>query len=187
MLFLPQNQKRLLSTINPVLVLAFVLCLIVLRSVSHFWFGGWVTGWDVLLPFMVYFGQRRSLLEGSLLGLFTSHLYSLCSAAPIGVFATLYLILFVTARLLIHVIYANSWTSITVLIFLLSLFSRVLLTIISASFGHGWPFMASGNFSFSALLVTTLMGVLTYGLLTWLDRFTFKIDRIAIEMAEGTA
>jgi hypothetical protein len=39
---------------------------------------------DLLMPFMVFFAQRRSTWEGFILALFCSHLYSLSSSAPIA-------------------------------------------------------------------------------------------------------
>lgn len=140
--------------------------------------------WDVLLPFMVYFGQRRSLPEGLILALFTSHLYSLSSIAPIGVFASLYLVLFLVARLLSYVIYANSWFSILLLMLSLAVFSRIILTIIASSFGHGWSLFASGNFLWWSLIFNAVLGYLTYTWIEALDRLTNKVPKINIELAE---
>ena len=185
MYFLQPNQKRLLSSLNPVFLVVFVLLLIVFRSISEFVLPVLLRPWDVLLPFMVYFGQRRSFGEGLVLALFTSHLYSLCSSAPIGVFATYYLILFIISRLLVYVIYANTWISVFVLLLSLSLLSRLLLGIISVSFGHGWPIFSSVNISVLSLLFNAVLGLIAYVWLESLDRLTFKVPRINIELSES--
>jgi hypothetical protein len=183
--FLQPSQKRLLSSLNPVFLVGFVWALILVRTTMEPLLPNLFRQWDVLLPFMVYFGQRRSLPEGLILSLFTSHLYSLSSIAPIGVFTSLYLVLFLIARLLSYVIYANQWFSIMLLMFSLSITSRIVLTIIASSFGHGWSLFASGNFIWWSLLFNAGIGYLTYTWLELLDRFTYKAPRLSIELAEG--
>jgi hypothetical protein len=168
--FLQPNQKRLLSSLNPVFLVVFVFGIILLRTTSEAILPVVFRQWDVLLPFMVYFGQRRSLPEGLILSLFSSHLYSLCSAAPIGVFSTHYLTIFVVARLLSYVIYADAWLTVLVLIFSLSIFSRLMLTLVASAFGHGWPLFSTDNFVWWALLLNTFLGFLVYAWLETLDR-----------------
>lgn len=163
----------------------FVAVLILARTTLERMLPNLFRHWDVLLPFMVYFGQRRSLPEGLILSLFTSHLYSLSSIAPIGVFTSLYLVLFLVARLLSYVIYANAWVSILLLMLSLSLASRILLTLIATLFGHGWPLFATGNFIWWSLLFNAGMGFLTYTWLETLDRMTYKAPRMSIELGEG--
>ena len=134
---------------------------------------------------MVYFGQRRTFGEGLVLSLFTSHLYSLCSSAPIGVFATYYLILFIGARLLTYVIYANTWLSVFVLLLSLSFLSRFLMILVSTSFGHGWPWWSTANLSLLYPLVNAVLGIAMFRLLEEVDRITFKLPRLSIELAES--
>jgi hypothetical protein len=140
---------------------------------------------DILLPFVVYLGQRRSLPEGLIVSLFASHLYSLCSAAPIGVFTTHYLILFCIARLLSYVTYANHWYSILLLMLSLSFIGRIELALIAALFGHGWGILAEGMGLWGHLLLNTGMGYLIYWALGTLDNLTFKAPRINIELSES--
>lgn len=161
-----------------------VLGLILIRTTGRPLLGTFVQ-WDILLPAVVYFGQRRTLPEGIILTLFSSHLYSLSSAAPVGVFASFYLCLFVIARLVSYVLYASTWISILLLIFTLSLASRFLLTGVATAFGHGWPLLAPGNFTFSTLLLTSVMGYLEYGLLGVLDLITYKTAAANIELSES--
>lgn len=140
---------------------------------------------DIMLPFVVYLGQRRALAEGLILSLFASHLYSLCSAAPIGVFTAQYLLLFLVARLLSYVIYVNRWYSIMFLMFALAFFSRFLLWIIASMFGHGWGFFAEGWGLLTGALLNGLIGLTIYSFMAAVDRMTFKAPRINIELAEG--
>jgi len=182
--FLQPNQKRLLSSLNPLFFVAVVFGLLLLRSAWTPLLPDFTRQWDVLLPFAVFFGQRRSLAEGLILCLFCSHLYSLCSAAPIGVFATNYLALFVISRLLSYVIYANTWFSILLLMLSLALLSRVVLTIVAMAFGHGWSLFSSENLTWWGLLFNGIFGYLVYGALGAIDRMTYKAPRINIELAE---
>ena len=185
MFFLQPSQKRLLSSLNPVFMVLFVFGLMLLRTAWEPILPGFYRRWDVLLPFMVYFGQRRSLPEGLILALFTSHLYSLCSAAPIGVFTTHYLILFSVARLFSYVIYANTWFSILVLMFSLAILSRIILTLVATAFGHGWPLFAPGNFVWWGPFLNSVAGYIIYRMVEMLDRVTYKVPRINIELSES--
>lgn len=140
---------------------------------------------DIMLPFVVYLGQRRSLPEGLILSLFASHLFSLCSAAPIGVFTSHYLILFLVARLITYVTYANAWYSILAMMFSLSLLGRILLALIAAFFGHGWGFFSEGFWIIPHLILNAFVGYVIYTVMDLLDRMTFKATRNNIEMSEG--
>lgn len=187
MFSLQPSQIRLLNSLNPLFVSGFVLFSILIRTTCEPWAPQWVRQWDLLLPFIVYFGQRRSLAEGLILALFTSHLYSLSSAAPIGLFTTAYLGIFVVARLLSYVIYANTWLSVLWLITALSVLARVLLTVVATAFGHGWPLLSFDNFVWWGLLFNGLAGSFYYVLIETIDRMTFKVPRINLEMAETGA
>jgi len=161
-----------------------VFILILIRTTAESLLPRFMHQWDILLPFAIYFGQRRTLPEGLILTLFTSHLYSLSSIAPIGVFATHYLILFVVARLLSYAIYANTWFSILLLMFSLALLSRLSITLVSMSFGHGWPLFSGKNFVWWSLLFNAVAGYVTYSMLEVLDSITYKSTRSTIEMSE---
>src|SRR5690606_3721385 len=108
--------------------------------------------WDVLLPFIVYFGQRRSVAEGLTLSILTAHLYSLSSVAPVGVFVLHYLSLFIVARVLSYVIYANQWVTILMLMLSLSLLARIVNIPIASLFGHSWGSNGVGAFGLGLFL-----------------------------------
>ncbi len=160
-----------------------VLGLILIRTTGRPVFG-WALEWDVLLPAVVYFGQRRTLAEGLILTLFCSHLYSLSSAAPIGVFTSYYLTIFIVARLVSYVMYASTWISIFLLILSLTALARFLLTGVASGFGHGWPVFAPGNVSFFAIFWGSLMGYLVFQFMGFLDLVTYKTAAANIELAE---
>jgi len=162
----------------------FVFVMILLRTTMDPVLPSLVRRTDILLPFVVYLGQRRSLPEGIILALFASHLYSLCSAAPIGVFTSHYLILFVLARLLSYVTYANRWYSILVLMFSLALVAKINLAMVATFFGHGWRIFG-GSGVIGSLFINALVGYLIYGMLETVDRLTYKAPRINIELSEG--
>lgn len=162
----------------------FVTALILARTTLEPIFPNAFHHWDLLMPFMIYFGQRRTLPEGLILALFNSHIYSLCSSAPIGVFALVYLVIFVVARLLSYVIYANTWMSILVLMFSLGLLARILLTIASGFFGHGWPLFSTGNLALGSLIFNAVLGYFVYAGLETMDWITNKVPRINIELGE---
>ena len=186
MFFLQPSQKRLLSSLNPLFLALAVFAGILLRTSFLPLLPNWLTGWDVLLPFMVYFGQRRALGEGLILSLFTSHLYSLCSSAPIGVFTSHYLVVFLLARLLSFVIYANTWFSVLLVVFVLTIAARFSLTIVAYFFGHAWPLFSGANFSWWGLLFNSVVGFAVFEMLGQLDRLTYKVPRTSIELGEGS-
>ena len=185
MYFLQPGQKRLITSFNPVFVGLFVLVLILIRTTSEPVIPAVLRQWDLLLPAIIYVGQRRGLFEGLLLVLFLSHLYSLCSAAPIGVFVVHYLLIFALARLLIYVIYANNWLSVSGLILFLSFISRILLPIVAKAFGHSWSIVSFQNFVWWSLLINTFVGFIVYAFLGTLDRLTYKAPPSNIELDEN--
>jgi hypothetical protein len=162
-----------------------VFCAILLRTTGEPCFPGFFRQWDVLLPFVVYFGHRRSMPEGIILSLFASHLYSLNSSAPIGVFTTHYLIIFAIARLLSYVVYANRWFSVLLMMLSLAALSRIILAVTAGFFGHGWAVFSFANFIWWAILFNGLVGSLCFWILELVDRVTFKAPRINIELSEG--
>lgn len=179
------TQKRFLSSLNPLAIAGVVYFLILFRSTSDPIMPSVIREWDILLPFAVYIGQRRNLLEGVLLVLFISHLYSLASVAPIGVFAIHYCAVFFAARFLIYVVYADRIGSIWALLFVLALASRIVYPFIAGGFGHGWPLFSFRNLLFFGFFINSTLGVVIYWGITWIDRLTFKIAPRNIELGEG--
>lgn len=183
MYFLQPSQKRLLSSLNPLFVILVVFGLMLVRTAWKPFLPAPFMGWDVLLPFVVFFGQRRSVPEGLILALFTSHLYSLLSAAPVGVFTTHYLILFFIARAVSYSLYASTPVSIMLLLFTLGLFSRFMLPLVARLFGHTWPVFSFANFPVLGLFLTAFFGYVLYALLVALDRVTCKTPTETIEFS----
>lgn len=138
--------------------------------------------WDLLLAPMIYIGQRRSIHEGLLLVLFLTHIFSLSSAAPIGVFAIYYLLIFISARALSYVIYADQWLSILTVIGAFAIGARFVLPAVAGGFGHGWSPFSWENLNPMGILVNTFMGLGTYWVLSFLDRITLKAPPANIEI-----
>lgn len=141
--------------------------------------------WDILLPFVIYVGQRRTLIEGILLVLFVSHLYSLASVAPIGIFAVHYLLIFFAARGLIYAVFANTWITILGVLFLVSVVSRLTLPAVCLFFGFSWSVLSFRNLMVGSFFINAFLGLVLYMFLGLLDRLTFKVSPINIELAEG--
>lgn len=184
-MYLQTNQRRLLSSLNPLFFIGAVLLLVLVRTAALEVLPSLVHHWDVLLPFVVFFGQRRTIPEGLILSLFSSHLYSLSSAAPIGVFTSVYLVIFLIARLLTHVIYSSTGPTVFIMMFFLGLLSRVLLYLVANAFGHTWEFFTWDNLNLLGLAFNGLLGWWVYVGLEWLDRLTFKTPPVKIEFSGG--
>lgn len=168
-------------------MIGFFLTLTLVRT-TLFWVAPSVLGnWDILLPFMIYFGQRRPLFEGLLLWFILAHLYTLQSVGPVGVFAIYYLIFFVLARLISEAFYAHTGLSILILIFLLSILSRFVLPGVASLFDCGWKVFAWSNFHPALLMTNTVLGWLCYLSLEGVDKVTFKDARQDVEFSEGLA
>lgn len=187
MFFLHPSQKRLLNSLNPIFFVTFVYGVLMVRSTAASILPPMVLNADLLLPFVVFFAQRRTTWEGFILALFCSHLYSLSSSAPIGVFAFYYLVLFSLARLMRYGIYASGWISTLLALFTLSFGGRFLLPLVAASFGPAWPVFMMKNFPWSGIFFAPLYGLVIFALGEALDRATFKADRVNIEMYEAAA
>ena len=134
---------------------------------------------------MVYLGQRRGLVEGVVLWFLLAHIYSLCTTAPIGVYTVHYLILFTLARLISYGVYANTALSVLSLLFLEAVVSRITLPVIGSSFGAGWSIFSWRNLNLFNIFTNTFLAYLTFGALIVLDKVTFKVARINIEVGEG--
>jgi len=155
---------------------------------TGFWVAPSILGrWDILLSFMIYFGQRRPLFEGLLLWFVLAHLFTLQSVAPVGVFVIYYLVFFLLARLISEAFYADTGLSILVLIFLLSVLSRLVLPGVASLFDSGWKVFSWSNLYPGLLLTNTLLGWCCYLILKWLDKVTFKAARQEVELSEGIA
>src|SRR5205085_322153 len=98
-----------------------------------------------------------------------THLFSLSSAAPIGVFTVYYLIVFVGARLLSYVIYADQWLSILAMTAAFALCARFVLPGVAFGFGHGWPVFSWENMDWGGLFFNTFFGLGIYWILSRLD------------------
>jgi hypothetical protein len=183
--FLQPSQKRLLSSFNPLVLaaLAFVAC--VVRSTAAPLLPESFLRWDALMPFVAFFAARRALAEGLILTLFTAHVYSLCSAAPIGVFTTHYLILFFVARALTYVVFADTWGTELGLIALLTFLARFCLPAVAWWFDVGWSVFSWQNLHPFGWALNSLGGLVVFRLLVAVDRATFKSPRTSIELAES--
>jgi hypothetical protein len=181
--FLPPSQRRLLSSLNPLFFVGAVYGLILAKTALYPFAPTWVERWDILLPFVVFYGQRRSLPEGVILSLFSSHLYSLCSAAPLGVFSTTYLVLFSVARMISYVAYASTSVSILLLMIGLSLLSRLILPPVAGFFHSTWSVFSLENLAPWSILLNGVGGWAIYLVLEALDLFTNKVPRNSIELS----
>lgn len=185
MFFLQPSQKRLLSSVNPLVLAALAFLACVLRSTAAPLLPESFLRWDALLPFVAFFAARRVLVEGLILTLFTAHVYSLCSAAPIGVFTTHYLILFFVARLLSYVVFADTWVTELGLLALLTLLARFCLPLVALGFSTSWSVFSWQNLHPLGFLLNSVGGFLVFRLLVAVDRATFKSPRTSIELAES--
>ncbi len=182
-MFLPPSQRRLLNSLNPLFFILALVCFILMKTALFPFSPHWVQRWDILLPFVVFFGQRRSLPEGIILSLFSSHVYSLCSSAPLGVFTTTYLAVFAAARLISYVVYAGTSMSILLLMIGLSLFSRILLPLVAQFFHPAWPVVSLENLVLWSILLNGVMGWAIYLILEVVDLITHKVPRTNIELS----
>lgn len=133
-----------------------------------------VRRWDILLPFLAYFGQHRTAVEGVILALFSGHLFSLCSGAPMGVFASYSLILLVVTRAVTYGVYAGTGISVFLFLAVLSLVSRATVAILSRLFGRGWEFWSIQNFNPLDILFNAMFAWIVYQALVLLDNLTFR-------------
>jgi len=181
--FLQPSQRKLLSSLNPLFFILAVFGLILVKTAWYPVAPHFVQKWDLLLPFIVFFGQRRALPEGIILSLFSAHLFSLSSGAPLGVFTTAYLVIFAVARLISYVAYATTLASILLLMIGLSALSRVILPLIAQFFHESWPLLSLHNLVWWSILLNGLAGWAIYVVLVWVDRLTNKVSRNSIEFS----
>lgn len=179
------NRKKILNSLNPLLIVAFAGFLIVCKTTLKSFAPSILDNFNFFIPFLIFFGQRRSLPEGIILTLFLSHIYSLNSAAPIGVFTTEFLALYILSRLLSLAVFAQEWYSTLILLFTLSLLDRLLLGIVAAFFGHGGSEFFSAWVWICHLFWNTFFGVFIFKILLWMDIKTYKAPQIMIELSEG--
>ena len=177
-----QQPRKSFSNVNAVLILILISGFIVIFSSGKSLFPFPVYRWDILLPFMIYFGQRRTWTEGIVLTVVSAHLYSLASSAPVGLFTIHYLLYFTLARLFSYVLYANRWYSILVLMLSFITLSRLSMAFMALVFGHGWPLKSPQNFNVWFLITNSVFGYFIYVALGLLDRLTGKLPRQNIEL-----
>lgn len=185
MFFLPASQKRLLNSLNPLIFVFFVAGLILLRTTLDPIFPSLFREVDILLPISIYLGQRRNLVEGLILTVFTAHLYSLCSAANIGIFVSHYVAVFTFSRILSYAIYANRLVSILLVNLGLSFLAEFSLSTVAGFFGHGWGPIRSVNLLIGRPFLNAFFGTILYWMVGSLDHITFKAPRVSIELSEG--
>ncbi|MBY0369278.1 hypothetical protein K2X33_01240 [bacterium] len=183
MFFLQPSQKKLLSSLNPLFFIFAVFGLILAKTACYPLAPHFIQHWDLLLPFIVFFGQRRELPEGIILSLFSAHLFSLASGAPLGVYTTAYLVIFALARLISYVAYATTLGSILLLMIGLSAISRIVLPLVASFFHPGWPILSLYNLVWWSILLNGLAGWAIYIVLVGVDRLTNKVSRSSIEFS----
>lgn len=141
---------------------------------------------DILIPFTVYMGQRRSLWEGAGLSLGFGYLFSLFSVAPQGFYMMVSFGIFLVVRFFSLAFYAHTRWSIAVLLTLSLLLSRVFVYLIAIAMDIPLPksmFLECLSWNF---LWGIGLSYLIFSVLRRLDEKTFKIPRINIEVAEGS-
>lgn len=144
------------------------------------------TGWDLLLPVVIYLGQRRVMWEGLLLVLFNGHLYSLNSSAPIGLFVVYYLFFFFFAQIVAYILYAQTPISVIWLLLIATLLARVLLPLFSQGFDQTIHVFSWGNWNLWNIILNTVFGFFSYLLLGLLDRITLKVPPRSITLGDSS-
>lgn len=185
MYFLQGNQKKLLTNLNPLFLTFFVLILILFKTTAEACVPSLFTGWDLLLPIVIYLGQRRAIWEGILIVLFNSHLYSLNSSAPIGLFVCYYLGFFFFARLVAYIVYAQTPISVFTLLFLVTILARFVLPLISQSFDQSIFILSWANWNLWNLILNSVLGFFIYLVLGQLDRLTLKVPPRSITLGDN--
>ncbi len=166
-------------------MIGFFLVLLILRTTGYFLAPSLLMQWDILLPFMIYFGQRRPIFEGLLLWFLLAHLYSLQSVAPVGLFVVYYLIVFLASRFSSEFFYATSGGAVLGLIAVVALFSRFVLPLVAEGFESGWSIFSWRNLHPGAFFINTLCGWLCYMGLGTLDKLSGKDSRQILDLHEG--
>ncbi|NBX81583.1 hypothetical protein EBQ90_00620 [bacterium] len=186
MLYLQTNQAKTIRSFNPIIMIGLFLVLLLVRTTT-FWIAPSVfSNWDLLLPFMVYYGQRRPLFEGLLLWFVLAHLYTLQSVAPVGVFIIYYLLIFVVSRLISEAFFADSGMSILGLMqFGISVANH--FTLVAGAFNSGWGLWSWNNLHPGILGLNIVLGWLCYLGLGVIDQLTFKGPREILDLGEGIA
>lgn len=185
MLSLQTEQQKTIRSLNPLIMLGIFASFLLIRTSCANLLPQVVLGWDFVLPFMIYFGQRRPLFEGLLLWFLMSHWFSLESMAPLGVWVIFYLLLFVVARLLSEVIYAADFFQIIILVAVLVLASRLVLPWIAHFFNAGWEVFSWRNLNPFFFITDTTLSCLGFLVLSGIDRLTAKESRTVMELNGG--
>jgi len=141
--------------------------------------------WDFLLPFMIYFGQRRPLFEGLLLWFIMSHWYSLESSAPIGSLVIFYLSIYVISRLLSETVFAADAIQVFTLFFIMMVFSRLTLPWVTSFFGAGWKIFSWRNLNPIWFATDFILNCSTFYFLMGVDKLTAKEARPVLDLNEG--
>jgi len=186
-LYLQTSQQKTIRSVNPLIMVGLFVGLLLIRTTAFWISPSLFSNWDLLLPFMLYFGQRRPLFEGLLLWFILSHLYSLNSVAPMGVFVVYYLILFVIARLISEAFFATEGIQILGLISVLAVSSRFILPLVAKGFNSGWPIWSWRNLHLGMIFTNIVLGWICYRGLSFVDKITFKDARQILDLGEGLA
>ena len=183
MFYLQPQQKKLLSSFNPIIVVSVVGIALVFKSSVATFISSNFKLWELLLPFLIYWGQRRGLTEGIILTLFCSHLVSISSGAPIGIYACVSFIIYLGARLVSLALYAETWATILALVSLFSFLLRFVMAGVGFFFGYtrisDWWSLPWGNY----LMINAILGLSTFYFLQILDKITFKMTPSEIEIS----
>jgi len=171
-LYLEPTQRRLLSSLNPIIIVLFAVAIIILKTSLIPLYPKMFQRWDILLPFIIYFGLKRNLIEGLILSILTSHLFSLSSSAPVGFYLAYYTFLFFLIRLISLAIYSDTSTMVLLLIFVSLIFSKLFIPFLAKFFGYTIPMF--GNIGFIEIILNTLSGFLVYWIIWLIDAITFK-------------
>ena len=185
MYFLQSNQKKLLTNLNPAFLTLFVLFLVLFKTTAEVVVPSVFTGWDLLLPVVIYLGQRRAMWEGLLIVLFNGHLYSLNSSAPIGLFVVYYLGFFFLAQMVAYILYAQTPISVIWLLFISTLLARILLPLFSQGFEQSIDVFSWANWNLWNIILNTVFGFFTYLFLGFLDRLTLKVPPRNITLGDS--
>ena len=185
MLSLQTDQKKTIRSLNPFFMIGLFFLFLLIRTSSASVLPGFLLRWDFLLPFVIYFGQRRPLFEGLLLCFIMSHWYSLESAAPIGCLVIFYLLIYLLSRILSETVFAADSFQILALLFSLGLLSRFILPWISHFFGAGWDVFSWRNLNLFFLISDLLLNFGTFYLLLGVDKVSAKEARPILDLNEG--
>jgi len=185
LLSLQTEQKKTIRSLNPLFMVGLFFLFLLLRTSCGALLPTMILKWDFLLPFMIYFGQRRPFFEGLLLWFIMSHWFSLESSAPMGTWVMFYLIIYVLSRLLSEVFFAVDSLQIFALLFIMLLASKFLLPWTSHFFGARWAVFSWNNLHPGFFMTDLFLSWITFLSLITVDVLTAKEARPILDLNEG--